>query len=502
VSRLSFQARLTLLWTLSFALILAAALFAVYVGYRRYAFSDLDAKLRTLAATELVSGTDFDRGGVVHLHEVGQELVIGAHYDDKFVQVLSPDGAVVVALASLKGLASLVPDDVRRSAMDWKAPVFDLQVHGRPGRMTVLRGAMGSETYLFAVGLFTDSLETSLRHLATLLGTVWVGSLLLTAGVGHWLAGRALRPVRRITERARAISRGAFSTRLDPPAVDDEIGQMTRLLNEMLESLEAAIEVNRRFAADASHELRTPVTAIRGEVDVILKRERTAAEYRASLETIRSYAGRMSELIESLMFLVRAQEGRSSVDLQEIPLTHLLRESAAHVASLAGPKGVALHFDSFPDLVAYADPRLLGRVFDNLLRNAVNYNRPGGRVTVTGEAHAAQSSGWAAGTVLVRIHDTGTGVPAPSRDLIFERFYRAERSRSRSSGGAGLGLAICREVVALLDGEVRLLETSEAGSTFEVRLPGRRRYDEIAIGPMVTETSGPPPAPSPTPGAP
>jgi signal transduction histidine kinase len=172
------------------------------------------------------------------------------------------------------------------------------------------------------------------------------------------------------------------------------------------------------------------------------------------------------------------------VDLQEIPLTQLLRESAAHAAALAAPKGVSLNFESFPDLMAYADPRLLGRVFDNLLRNAVNYNRPGGRVTVTGEAHAAKSSGWAVGSVMVRIHDTGTGVPAASRDLIFERFYRGERSRSRSSGGAGLGLAICREVVALHDGEVRLLETSEAGSTFEVRLPGRRRYDEVANGPM------------------
>jgi signal transduction histidine kinase len=169
--------------------------------------------------------------------------------------------------------------------------------------------------------------------LAVLLGSVWVGSLLFTAGAGHVLASRALRPVQRITERARSIARGAYSVRLDPPAVDDEIGKMTRLLNEMLESLEAAIEVNRRFAADASHELRTPVTAIRGEVDVILKRERTAEEYREGLEKVRSYAQRMSELIESLMFLVRAQEGRSSVDLQETPLTRLLREAAARRGS-------------------------------------------------------------------------------------------------------------------------------------------------------------------------
>jgi two-component system, OmpR family, sensor kinase len=493
VRSLSFRTRLTLLWTLSFAVILAAALGAVYVGARRSAYADLDAKLRTLAATELVSGTDYDRGGVVHLHEVGQELVIGARYEDKFVQVLAADGAVVVASKLVDGVAPLVPDEVRQRALDWKAPVFNLTVKARPGRMAVLRGSMGSETYLFAVGLFTDSLEASLQRLAELLGVVWASSLIFTAGVGYALASRALRPVLRITERARVIARGAFSTRLDAPAVDDEIGQMTRLLNEMLESLEGAIEVNRRFAADASHELRTPVTAIRGEVDVILKRERTAAEYRASLEAVGSYVGRMTELIESLMFLVRAQEGRSSVDLQEISLTALLRECAAQVAPLAVPRDVTLRFESFPDLVAYADPRLLGRVFDNLLRNAVNYNRTGGLVTVTGEARAAASSGWASGTVIVGIHDTGTGVPAESRDLIFERFYRAERSRSRNSGGAGLGLAICREVIGLMDGEVRLVDSSEAGSVFEVRLPGRRRYQELANGPMA-QAAAPGPA--------
>lgn len=491
MSRLSFRTRLTLHWTGSFGLILATALSAVYLGSRHYAYADLDAKLRTLAATELVSATDFDRGGVVHLHEVGRELVISAHYEAKFVQVLTPDGMVVVQSALLGKAASFVPDEVRRQAMDWRAPVFNLRVVARPGRATVLRGAMGGETYLFAVGLFTDELEGSLGRLALLLAAVWVASLLFTAGVGALLAQRVLRPVQRITERASTIARGAFSARLDPPAGDDEIGRMTRLLNEMLESLEGAIEANRRFAADASHELRTPVTAIRGEVDVILKRERSAGEYRASLEAVQGYATRMSDLIESLMLLVRAQEGRSSVDLHEVPLTVMLRECARHVTPLAAPKGISLSFEAFPDLLAYADPRLLGRVFDNLLRNAVVYNRSGGEVRVSGRFREAASSGWAVGSVVVRIEDTGVGVPADSRELIFERFYRADRSRARSSGGAGLGLAICREVAGLMDGEVRLVESSEAGSVFEVRLPGRRRYDEIANGPMALGEAAP-----------
>ena len=200
---LSFRTRLTLHWTGSFGLILAAALSAVYVGSRRFAYTDLDAKLRTLAATELVSATDFDRGRRVHLHEVDRELLIGALYEDKFVQVLSADGAVVVQSELLKGAAPLVPDEVRQRALDWKAPAFNLRAAGRPGRMTVLRGAMGSETYLFAVGLFTDSLEASLGQLAELLAGVWIATLLFTTGVGYVLASRVLRPVQRITERAR-----------------------------------------------------------------------------------------------------------------------------------------------------------------------------------------------------------------------------------------------------------------------------------------------------------
>jgi signal transduction histidine kinase len=361
-------------------------------------------------------------------------------------------------------------------------------VAGRPGRMAVLRGIMGSDTYLFAVGLFTDSLEEGLRQLAVLLACVWLASLLLTAAVGHALASRALRPIQRITERARSIARGAFSARLDTPAVDDEIGRMTLLLNEMLESLDGVIQVNRRFAADASHELRTPLTAIRGEVEVALKRERDVAEYRASLESVRGHAARMSELLESLMLLVRAQEGRSSLELRETSLVTLVREAAEHVLPEARLRGISLRFEAFPDLVAYADARLLGRAFDNLLRNAVSYNRADGIVAVSGEARVATGSGWATGSAIVRIRDTGVGIPPASQELIFERFYRADQSRSRASGGTGLGLAICREVIALMDGAVTLVDSSSAGSSFEVRLPGYARAGALADGPMLPDS--------------
>ncbi len=480
MSSLSIRTRLTLRWALSFGLLLALTNALIYGGSRYYLHRDLEAYLRTLAATELGSVIDAYRG--LHLHGFPDSTLVQREYADKFVQLLADSGHVLAQSDLLRDSPALVSPDMIRQALTGEAPLFPTVVAGRPGLMIALRTDKEGETYLVIVGLFTDRLDASLAKLGQLLVAVWVAAMVLTAGLGFWLAGRALAPIDRITRRAAGIAHGDFAARLDPPQLDDEIGRMTRLLNEMLDRLHGALEANQTFAADAAHELRSPLTAIRGELDVALARTRSESEYRHTLQLVLEQVEQVTALIDSLTLLVHAHEGRNSIKASEVPLLPLLRDSARRVANMADARRITVRFEEFPDIVAYADARLLARVFDNLLRNAVQYNRDDGEVVLHGRQVVAESA--APPQIVVAIRDSGIGIQPDDRERVFERFYRTDRSRSRRTGGTGLGLAIAREVVILFGGTIRVASSSSEGTTFEVTLPGDLQSSTIVTAPL------------------
>jgi two-component system OmpR family sensor kinase len=466
---LSFRARLTLRWMIGFGLVLVLALVAVYAGVRAFLIRDLDAQLRTLAGTELASSVDEPEQGV-HLHEfpVGSSE---AEYAGKFVQLIGDNGQVLLQSPGLGRTPALVTGQAFVEGFAGRAPVFDVSVNGRGGRMIALATA-GPTKYLVSVGLYTDKLDATLRAMRMLLAGVGLASLLLTAVLGMTLASRALAPVGRITTQAAAIANGEFAARLDEPAVDDEIGRMTRLLNEMLDRLRSALDANRHFAADASHELRGPLTAMLGEIDVTLKRERSAGEYREALTLLRSQITELGALTEDLMLLVRGQEGCTTA-VGEVNVRDVLAAVATRHAGMASNADIHIRVDCPATLTAYAEPRLLERVFDNLVRNAVQHSPHGQDVVLSGHVVKTDpQAGWVADDVVVAVRDAGPGIPAEERSRVFDRFYRLDPSRSRRTGGAGLGLSISREIVRLFKGSIRVADTAGPGTTIEVRLPG------------------------------
>ena len=186
---------------------------------------------------------------------------------------------------------------------------------------------------------------------------------------------------------------------------------MTRMLNDVLERLHGAIETNRHFAGDASHELRTPLTALQGEVDVALKRDRPAAEYRETLEVVRDGLRHMTEITENLMVLVRAQERSSERRVEEVALGPLIASAIGRAQVIAAPRGTVVPAAGLDDLILYGDARLYARVFDNLLANAVHYNRDHGSVNIAAQCVEAASGEWAPDRVVVRVSDTGIGIP-------------------------------------------------------------------------------------------
>ena len=466
----SFRARLTWRWTLAVGALLGLANVLVYVGASIYLQRWLDGHVRTVAATEAASSTDGPTD--VHLHESPYGQLARTGFTEKLVQIFDSDGRLVLQSTALGEGGALVGAGLLREAFEGRAPLADVTVNGRRVRVNVLTAARGPRRFAVAVGLYADDVDRGLASLAWLLAGVWLVSVGGTAALGYQLASRALAPVARITERAEWIAAGNFDARLDAPEVLDEVGRMTVLLNSMLERLHRAVDANRRFAADASHELRSPITAMAGEIDVALRHPRSADSYRETLACVRERLAALTALAGDLMLLSRVQESRTDIALREVPLAPVVQEAFARWRTVAAARGIRLTAAGLESVHVYADQALVSRVVDNVVANAVHYNRDGGAVAVTARVSAPAGDAWAPTLVTLEVRDDGPGIPEAERERIFERFFRLDESRRRHTGGSGLGLAICREVVRALGGTIRVAASSPGGTTIAITLPG------------------------------
>ena len=467
----SFRARLTLRWTVAVGVLLGLANVVVYAGASLYLERWLDGHVRTVAATEAASSTD--GASDVHLHESPFAQLEQGAFTEKLVQIFDPQGALVLQSTALGNAPRLITDEQIRQALAGEAPMVDAEVDGRRVRMAVLTASRDGRPYAVAVGLFADDVNRGLGFLAWLLGGVWLTSVAGTAALGYRLASRALAPVARITERAAWIAQGHFDGRLDAPVVHDEVGRMTVLLNSMLDRLQRALDANRQFAADASHELRSPLTAMAGELDVALRHPRAADSYLETIVVVRRRLAALTELAGNLMLLARVQEGGDEIALREVAIAPVVDEAVARWAEAALARRITFATRALADVSVYGDPGLVSRVIDNVVANAVHYNRDGGVVTITARCAVPAADAWAPTLVTIEVTDQGPGIPVDDQERVFERFVRLDESRRRHTGGTGLGLAICREVVRALGGTIRVGRSSPAGTTIAITLPGR-----------------------------
>ncbi|MDH4064787.1 MAG: HAMP domain-containing histidine kinase, partial [Acidobacteriota bacterium] len=217
-----------------------------------------------------------------------------------------------------------------------------------------------------------------------------------------------------------------------------------------------------------------PLTAMAGELDVTLRHPRSAERYEETLHHVRGRLWALIALAEDLILLVRTQEGSREIIRREVALAPLVDDAFHRLEGTARGRGVTLRHEGVADIQLYADAPLMARVIDNVIANAVHYNRENGWVEVTAAVDEPAVGTWAAPMVRLEVRDTGPGIPDAQQERIFERFYRLDQSRARHTGGSGLGLAICREVLALHGGSIAVGASSTAGTTIEIRVPGRR----------------------------
>jgi heavy metal sensor kinase len=280
---------------------------------------------------------------------------------------------------------------------------------------------------------------------------------------GFWLASRSVKPLKAMADQAAEISSWNLNRRLEVGSATEELEALTRTFNELLARLDNSFETMRRFTADASHEMRTPLSIIRGEAEVALGQDRSSGEYRDSLAVIHDEAVRLSRLVDDLLNLARADAGHVRLRVSEFYLNDLLAECCRAMRAAAEAGGLSIDWHGTSDTPYRGDEELLRRMVLNLIDNAIRYTAPGGKVDVKLELDA--------GNPRIVVSDTGIGIPAEAAPHVFERFYRADAARSRKEGGFGLGLSIVKWIAECHRGVVSVNTVPGAGSTFTVLLP-------------------------------
>jgi heavy metal sensor kinase len=341
----------------------------------------------------------------------------------------------------------------------------DTPLRKQPFRFVSQRIEIHGRSYTVQAGTPTREEGETLERFRNYL-FMFAPLLLFVAGaVGYWLSRKALSPVDTLTRTARTITAHTLSSRLEQLHTGDELQRLSDTLNQMLARIEVAFNRVTEFTADASHELRTPISLIRTEAEVALRRSRGEAEYREALRHILLEAERTTSMVEELLALARADSGRQALNIQPIDLRGTLQEVASGWRQVANVRGL-----QFSERILDAELQVLGdavalrRVVDVLLDNAFKYTpTPGGMVSLWAEQID--------GRAVISVRDNGIGIAEQEQGRIFERFYRVDRARSREMRGAGLGLSIALWIVQQHNGKILVESTLGAGSIFRVELP-------------------------------
>lgn len=425
----------------------------------------VDAALLALAETEAASALDGD-DGAVHVHETrpGDDDAPPSRLD-KLVQIVSADGTVVGRSAALAGGGLPVGPSLLARLADGQ-PLFETvrDVAGEPLRMVSLPlEEEGRLRYAIQVATPLGPSLAVMRTARLLVAGAGGAILVAVVATGAVLARRALRPIDEVVARAREIGESSLASRLPHPGTADEIGRLVTTLNDMLARIERGVEAQRRFTADASHELRSPLSRLRTELEVALRRPRKAEAYEVALRSSLEEVERLTRLTSALLALARLDAGERPAPSEPVALGPLAEAEARRVAGEAARREISMVLETAPSIMVGAAPDAVAVVVGNLLDNAVKFSPPGGRVTVRVRAGGGRGE--------LCVADQGPGIAPSDRLRIFDRFYRGDPSRTPGAPGVGLGLAIAQALAEAYGGRLSVSETPGGGATVTLELP-------------------------------
>jgi heavy metal sensor kinase len=483
--------RLLLFFLGTLACVLAGFSASLFVLVRAHLHRHADASARAALDT-LTAATEIDNKGLewegrkrqlrLPTDRAGQPLpwiVLGQHGRREDGSPDTEGGAALFAARTREPAPGVeVVEEVVYEGQSWR--IFQRVLRAPPMKTKKEKPEEDDtdprhDVLVFAVGLPLRPIIGELRTLAVALAGISLALWLSAAVAGRWLCRRALAPLTRMAEAARGIHADALGQRLPVPATHDELEGLGKSFNDLLGRLQESFERQRRFTGDASHQLRTPLTAMLGQIEVALRRDRDGEEYRRVLGAVRRQAGQLRQIVEMLLFLARADGESVLPDREEIDLAAWL---ADHLRGWEDhPRAADFHLEApSPSCSALVHPPLLAQLVDNLLDNACKYSPAGTeirlRVSAPGES------------VCLEVADQGPGIAAGEIPHIFEPFYRSKQARAGGSRGIGLGLAVARRIALAFGGRLEVESAPGQGSRFTLRLPKASGGTTVGVRPL------------------
>ena len=452
---MSLRLRLTLLYAIvTGGVLLVFGATAIFV-FNAILVDQIDNTLAN-AVDLIISGIN-----VGELDELKGNLESVELRSDVYVQIWDLGGAAQTGLRELEGFTNQRPFDP--AGLRLETPIYRYVQAGvvylRVISVPLEQNERRIGTLQVAVSL--DVVDAARMELEKTLGVIWIVAILISANVAWLTLGQTLRPLKSITLAAEQINRADdLSRRIPYDGPADEIGSLVDSFNQTLERLEALFTSQQRLLADVSHELRTPLTVIKGNADLMRRMNSLDEE---SLASIDQEAGRLSRLVGGLLLLAQAESGKLALVEKPVELDLLVTEVFQEMSVLAGNK-VRLHLNEIDQVIIRGDRDRLKQVFINLVANAIQYTPSGGEIFISLEKIKDQAR--------IICRDTGPGIPAEDLPHIFERFYRAEKSRTRGrSTGFGLGLSIANWIVERHGGRIEVNSKEGQGTAFAIWLP-------------------------------
>jgi heavy metal sensor kinase len=452
LDRLSIRARLTIAFSAALCLVLVLAGLFVYLrvssGLTETLDDGVEARVHDVEVVLARAGDGPPRlqGGLFE----GEE---------GFAQILTPDGEVVASTLAQGTGAALDATDVERAAAGPLLVERDVPGLDAGARVLAEPATTSEESFVIVAGASTGDRDEALAGIA---GAFAIGAplaLLIAAGLGYVLASRSLAPVESMRRRAAEITLERSGERLPLPRADDEIRRLAETLNRMLDRIEASLERQRVFVADASHELRTPLAVLRAELELAERSERSRDELEAALRSAAEEVDRLSRLADDLLVVARSDSGRLPLKRERVDVGALLSRVSERFDRRAAEGGREIAIDVPPGLDAELDVLRIEQAVGNLVDNALRHGDGDVRVSARRDD----------GLVVVEVADGGAGFPQGFAEHAFERFTRADDGRT--GGGAGLGLAIVQAIAAAHGGRATIADSNEPATTVRISVP-------------------------------
>jgi heavy metal sensor kinase len=383
-----------------------------------------------------------------------------------FFQIRYLDGTTVEKSRSLRNLELSFPTG--ENQINYKT----IQLNGVPTRLVSFRfmnygdddheekvPAVRRKAYGLIIQCAVDIQEqvTLLKNYRLILSFFIFSIMIISASGGFFIARKALSPIKKISDTIKGISESNLSARITIRNVPKELRELAASFNHTFARLEKSFKRQKQFVADASHELRTPLSVILSHSEIMLRKERSAKEYKNAFTAIEEATGLMSEIVGKLLTLVRLGTDKIELKMEPINLDEVIRQAVKVVIPLATQKGISIRLPMNEQSVILGDRAALLELFVNVLDNAIKYNVPQGKIDIAIKKERS--------LIVIKIKDTGIGIPEKDLDRVFDRFYRVDKSRSKEIGGVGLGLSICDEIVKLHGGRIEIESKVGIGTT-------------------------------------